>query len=293
MKDLFRKEALENISSGSDITKGVRTVSIRTAVFIMLLVLCAAIFLIWLFFGTIYETVSVSGIIWSSKSGGAIYTESGGIVSRAVTASGNTVKAGDILAVIVQEDILSKIEDGKLNGISDAELKKLYDEYDKNSIIRSNVNGIVTHIAGENSYIPDGGKIAEIVPYDESDNNQTLTAFIPAKMGGLITLGMEVQVMPDFAPREQYGYINAYISEIASYPVTGQYIKDNKSELFLSTIDERESYLQLEITLMPDAQAQSHLKWSNPKSGDIDAPMGTMCEADIVIEKCRPYEWLF
>ena len=293
MKDLFRKEALESFSSNSGLTKGIRAVSIRTTVFIVLLVICAAAFSLWLFFGTIYETVSVDGIIWSTKSGGAVHAESGGIVSKAVTSSGNTVKAGDILAVIVQEDILSEIETKKKSGISDEELQMLYDEYDKKSIIRSNIDGIVTYIADENSYISDGGKVADIVPYDKNDNNETLTAFIPAENSGLITLGMEVQVMPNFAPREEYGYIKAYISEISSYPVTGQYIRDNRSDLFLSTLDERESYLQIEITLMPDSEAQSHLKWSNPGSSDIDAPMGTMCVADIVIKKCRPYEWLF
>ena len=293
MKDLFRKEALENFSTNSGLTKGVRAVSIRMTVFVILLVICAAVFSFWLFFGTIYETVSVNGIVWSTKSGGAVYTEAGGIVSKVVASSGNTVKAGDIIAVIVQENILSEIEAKKMSGISDEELQKLYDEYDKNSIIRSNIDGIVTHIAGEKSYISEGGKIAEIVPYDESGNNRTLTSFIPAKNGGLIELGMEVQVMPDFAPRDEYGYIKAYISEISSYPVTGRYIMDNRSELFLSTLDERESYLQIEITLMPDATAQSRLKWSNPRSSDIDAPMGTMCAADIITRKCHPYEWLF
>ena len=43
----------------------------------------------------------------------------------------------------------------------------------------------------------------------------------------------------------------------------------------------------------PDMAAQSGLKWSNPASGTIDIAMGTICTADIVVEKCRPYEWLF
>ena len=90
--------------------------------------------------------------------------------------------------------------------------------------------------------------------------------------------------MPDFAPREEYGYIKAYVSSISGYPITGQRIHAANSELFLSTLDERESYLQVEITFIPEAQAQSRLKWSNPKSGNIKVAMGTMCQADIVVE---------
>lgn len=73
MNDLFRKEAFENFSSNLKINKGVRAVSIKTAVFVILFLICTAIFAIWLFFGTIYETVSVEGIVWPTQSEGVVY----------------------------------------------------------------------------------------------------------------------------------------------------------------------------------------------------------------------------
>lgn len=293
MKNLFRKEALESFSSNSGMNKGVRAVSIKAAVFTMLLAICAAAFAVWLVFGTVYETVSVRGIIWPAENNGGVYAKAGGVITKTVVSSGDAVKTGDILAVIPQEDILVKIKNGKERGISDAELNILYDEYDRLSVVRSSIDGIVTSIVDENVCINKGDKIAAVVPYSESGNNKTLTAFIPSDKGGLVTLGMEAQVMPDFAPREKYGYIKAYISGISAYPVTGQSIKDTNGELFLPEHDERESYLRLEITLIPDANAESRLKWSNPNSGSTDVAMGTVCGTDIVIKKCRPYEWLF
>ncbi len=220
--ELFRKEAVENFSSKSGIRNSVHAVSIKASAFIALLILCTAAFSYWLFFGTIYETVTVNGAIWPSKNNGDVYTVYGGTLSKTVISEGDMVKVGDILAVIPQENILTEIETGRQNGISDTELQKLYDEYDKRSMIRSAVDGSVTYIADENSYMTAGSKVASVVPYNENGNNRTLTAFIPSDSSGFITLGMEVQVMPDFAPRDEYGYIRAYISEIASYPVTGQ-----------------------------------------------------------------------
>lgn len=293
MQNLFRKEALESFSSNTGMNKGVRAVNIPSTLFIILISICAAIFAIWLFFGTVYEKVSVNGIIWPTDNNGGVYAKADGIITKTVVLPGDTVKIGDILAVIPQEDILAKISNGKENGISEEELNSLYDEYDRFSMIRSNINGIVTSISDENVCVNKGDKIATVVPFSESGNNKTLTAFIPSDKGGLITLGMETQVMPDFATREKYGYIKAYISGISSYPITGQSIKDTNSELFLPEYDERESYLQLEITLVPDANTESHLKWSNPNSGNINVTMGTVCEADIVLKKCCPYEFLF
>lgn len=293
MAVLFRKEALDSFSSNSRIDKGMRAVSIRTAVCVAMLVLCAAAFAVWLVFGTVYETVPVIGVVWPAQSDGEVYAVSSGTMTRAVVSVGSKVNAGDILAVIPNKEILSETAAVKAEEGSVEKIERLYDEYDKMSIIRSNIDGIVIYIADENSYINKGECVAEVVPYSESGNNKTLTAFIPAKNGGLVTLGMEAQVMPEFAPREKYGYIKAYISGISAYPISGENIKKDNSKLFLSSLEERESYLQLEITLIPDAEAPSHLKWSNSTSGSIDVVMGTTCSADIVIEKCRPYQWLF
>lgn len=291
--ELFRKEAVESFSSRSGMKNAVRAVSIKTGVFTALLMLCAASFAFWLFFGTIHETVTVNGAIWPAKNNGDVYTVYGGTLSKAVVSEGDTVKAGDVLAVIPQEDILAAIEAGRQNGISEAELQGLYDEYDRRSMIRSAVDGAVTYIADENAYMAEGARVASVVPYDESGNNRTLTAFIPSDSSGFVTLGMEVQVMPDFAPRDEYGYIRAYISEISSYPVTGQSVRETSGELLAGPLDDTGSYVRIEITLIPDMTAQSGLKWSDPSSGSIDVAMGTVCTADIVVEECRPYEWLF
>lgn len=293
MNDLFRKEAFENFSSNLKINKGVRAVSIKTAVFVILFLICTAIFAIWLFFGTIYETVSVEGIVWPTQSEGVVYASSRGEISQVTVSKGTYVQSGDIIAVIPQKDILSQIEEGRANNMSEAKREKLYEEYDSRSVVRSNISGIVTYIADKNSYVTEGTKIAAVVPYDKDGNNKILTAFIPSGKSGLVTLGTEVQVMPDFAPKEKYGYIKAYVSSISSYPVKGQNIRETSEELFLPTLQDRESYFQVEITLIPDANMQSHLKWSNPNSGSTDVAVGTMCSADIIIKKCHPYEWLF
>lgn len=291
--DMFRKEAVESFSSTSEINSAVRAVSIKTAVFVALLCICAGAFLFWLMFGTIYETVTVSGAVWPSENNGGVYAPHSGILSRAIVSEGDSVKAGDIIAVMPREDILARIKESKNSGIQDSELTALYDEYDQSSIIRSAIDGVVTYMADENSYIPEGGRVAAVVPYDEGGNNRVVTAFIPSDSSGFITLGMDVQVMPDFAPRDEYGYINAYVSGISSYPVTGRNVLDSSGELLAGLLDSSQSYIRIEITLIPDMTANSGLKWSNPSSGSVDVAMGTVCTADIVVTECRPYEWLF
>ena len=287
--ELFRKEAVENASVRTDKASAARAVGVKYTLFAAALALCAAIFTVWLLFGEIYETVSVDGIIWPNGSDDTVYSERSGTVSKTTGSRGSSVKAGDILAVIPQESILEKIRKRS----SDAELAALREEYDKYSFIRSDVDGIVTYIADENAYVGTGEKIAVITPYSESGNNMKLTAFIPSGKGELVSLGMEAQVMPEFTPREKYGYINAYVSGISQYPIKGEYIKNNMSNLYMPSLEEGNNYLQLEITLLADASTASRLKWSNSVGASIDAPMGTVCKADIVIDKRPPFRWPF
>lgn len=80
---------------------------------------------------------------------------------------GTYVQSGDIIAVIPQKDILSQIEEGRANNMSEAKREKLYEEYDSRSVVRSNISGIVTYIADKNSYVTEGTKIAECGTHDE------------------------------------------------------------------------------------------------------------------------------
>ncbi len=293
MGSLFRKEAIDNFSSNMENFKSVRAIEIKTLLFILLLLICTSIFAIWLFLGTVLETIRVDGIIWPVENKGTIYAEFEGSLSKLVVSEGNLLEAGDIVAIIPQEDILEKIASEKAEGVSDLELQMLYDEYDKKSIIRSNMGGLVTYIIDENSYVFPGSKLAVVAPYGDDRNNRTLAAFVPLRKSGLISLGMEVQVSPDFAPRDEYGYIKAYVSEISPYPVKGQHIKDSNSTLFLSSLDEDESYIQVQIMLLPDSTNASNLSWSRADSGNVDLAMGTICRVDIIIKKDRPFKWLF
>jgi len=290
---LFRKEAVDRFSSSSEQHRSVNALSIKAVIFVCMLVICTAVFSFWLFFGSVLETVTVEGIIWPSENKGSVYSDVVGSVTRVVVNEGDVVKAGDMIAVIPQNNILDDIKEAKAQGASEERISDLYEQYDRSSIIRSHLDGIVTYVVDENSRVIAGNMLAQITPYSESGNNKILTAFIPSKKAGLIQVGMEVQITPDFVARDEYGYINGYVSDISQYPQRGQQIKESNDVLFITGLSENESYIRIEITLLPDGDNASNLSWSRPESGDINVAMGTICTADIIIEKCRPFEWLF
>lgn len=285
---LFREKAMQNSSSLSDIGKGIAGIHISVWLSILGIGFCAAIFMIWLFFGTVYETVSVTGIVWPMESGGTLYAETTGVITETIVNSGEEVKSGDILAIISDDELLSQLELAKQDNSFD-DLQKKYIE---KTVIRSHINGIVSHIAEKDTRVTEGEAIAKVIPFDENGNNQRIAAFIPTYRLNQIENGMEVQIVPEFASRDKDGYVYGYVSAVEKYPITGEYIKNNYDSIFSLDIDLQQKYIRVEITMVSDANSKSGLKWSNSSSEEMDIELGTLCNCEVVTDKLHPYQYL-
>ena len=284
MSDLFRKEAMENYSPNREITLAAKAIPVKWLLYVIVLTICAASFTIWLFFGTVYETVSLRGIAWSNESYGDVYSETSGIIAKTTVSVGDKVEVGDILAVMPNNDVLEKS--------SVDSIEQIYKEYDRKSVIRSKTRGIVTYIIDRNSYVNPGDKIASVIHYDKNGNNDIITVFVSDEKSGLIDLGMEAHIMPDYTPYEQYGYIIGYVSAIAEFPITGEQIYNSDKQLYLSEMDMDESYIEVEITMMRASGEDSGLKWSKFSGENMTVNPGTRCDVDVILRKYKPYRWL-
>lgn len=101
--------------------------------------------------------------------------------------------------------------------------------------------------------------------------------------------GMEVQICPEYAPREEYGYIKGKITSIGDEIVTSQYLnyefENPQIILPLITAASKESNL-IEIEMdMGD--------WSNENGKNIEIVEGTLCEISAIVGETKPYELIF
>lgn len=287
---LFREKAMQSSSALSDIGRGIAGIRISVWLSVIGLGICAVIFMIWLFFGTIYETVSVNGILWSLESGGTVYAETTGVVTGEIVYSGAEVKAGDILAILYDDKSLAQLDLAKKE--KSPAFAGLQKKYIRQTVVRSRIDGIVSHIVGKDTRVVEGEVIAEVIPFDKDGNNQRITAFIPADRLNQIKNNMEVQIVPEFVSRDRDGYVYGYVSGVEKYPITGEYIKKHYDAIFSLGIDMQEKYIRVEITMVSDANAKNGLKWSNTRSEEIDIGLGTLCHCDVVTNKLHPYQYL-
>jgi len=288
---LFREEAYNNYSSMLDSEIQVRTVNFSNYFITVIILAVMASVMIWFFMGNITETVTVNGIVATDGGNMGVYSDRSGTVSDVFVWNGASVKAGDILAVIPDEEKLDEIQTAIENNEYDR-IEKLRSEYYANTFIKAKKGGDIRRVITEGEYTECGDMIAEVtVKSDYADNNRIIS-FIPSDEMRAVNIGMEVQVSPNYAPREEYGYIKGYISAMGEYPETKNAILEIYSIDDLKNIlDDDKSYVTIEITLMPDSESVSNVKWSNPRGNDVDISVGTVCSSMVVVKSCKPYQW--
>ena len=109
MADLFRKSSLEKLSSPEQLDKMIVITppSFWLAMAGAALIVVAAV--VWSIFGRHPENVDTQGIYVNSAGVQSVYSEGSGVVSQLKVQDGDTVKEGDIIALIDTSDIDDKI----------------------------------------------------------------------------------------------------------------------------------------------------------------------------------------
>ncbi len=290
MKDIFRKKAVDSYKELFSADVQITRLSVSSMLLIPIFIIGLILTGIWFFWGNITTTVNITGVVYPAGGIRYITAPEEGIISDINIEIGEKLKVGDITAVIPNEAVLKQIDDAAEN---EALAEKLRQDYYASSIITSKYNGTVISAASEGTYIEKGGIIAAVAAEHEDNNQRQIFALMPTDLKNNISKDCSVQVSPNYAPREKFGYINGYVKDIDDIIITK---RDALKELDIynipSLLDEDKTYAAVYINLMPDPDAESGLSWSDSGSGDIDVGPGTVCSNSIIISSQSPYKWL-
>jgi len=124
---------------------------------------------------------------------------------------------------------------------------------------------------------PEGGPLA-VYCYLQIDEARQLDA------------GMNVRVSPDYAPREQYGYIYGTVKSIGRSPVTAEDVQNTLGGdyrfVFIPAGNVIEVIVELEVK-------DGALRWSAPAGEAIDVTVGSTCFLTVITSERKPYELMF
>jgi len=292
---LFRKSSLERISSPERLNEYIKIThpGLWSVLLACLALLIAVGF--WGFYGSIPDTVNAAGVIFPQNGVAAVIPTASGRISDMRVKVGDFVQAGQIIAVIPQEEIIRQINEMKNNAESEIRaISALINEYESRSIIVSPVSGIVLSARATGETVSSTEIIATIVKQEKYADDKQIICYIPTSTAKKLQEGMEVQVSPDFAPREEYGYMYGHITSIGTYPVSeDDVIAAVGSMQYAQGLLPRENSVEVRVTLTVDPDSQSKIKWSNKKGESIPLSIGTFCRLLIVTRNYKPYELVF
>ncbi|AET69241.1 hypothetical protein Desor_3779 [Desulfosporosinus orientis DSM 765] len=293
--NIFRKSSLERLSSPERLNEYIKITSpgIWSVLLGCLALLIAVVF--WGFYGSIPDSVKANGVIFPQNGVTSVIPASGGRISDMRVKVGDFVEAGQIIAVIPQEDIIKQVTELKSNARADEKsISALDNEYESRSLVVSPVSGIVLSAKTVNETVSATEAVARIVKQEQYANDKQIICYIPASTAKKLKEGMEVQVSPDFAPREEYGYMLGNITNIGTYPVSeADVLSAVGSQQYAEGLLPKENSVELRVNLTIDPDSPNKIKWSNPKGENLQLTIGTDCNMVIVIKNYKPYELVF
>ncbi|SHH18421.1 biotin/lipoyl-binding protein [Desulfosporosinus lacus] len=292
---IFRKTALDRISSPEQLNEYIKITN--PGVWVVLLGCMALLIAVgfWSVFGSIPDSVQVKGVVFPQNGVTALIPETGGRISDVRVKVGDFVQAGQIIAVVPQEDLIQEINNlGTQANLDISKINALRSEYERKSLIVAPVSGIVLNVMGVHETASSNQALASIVKQEKFANDKQIITYVPSSTAKKLREGMEVQASPSFAPREEYGYMYGYITSIGTYPVTeANVLSALGSEQYAVGVLPEGSCVEVRITLTPDPDSADKIKWSNQKGEGISLSIGTNCNLLIVTKKIKPYELIF
>ncbi len=259
-----------------------------------MLVLIGAV-LVWAFFGSMYQKEDVSGVLVRSGRMINIYSSEDSVVLDLSVSAGDYVEKDQVLARIDQTELVNEVNLAIAQGAQESEITIL-----RNDLIRR--SQIVTYEAGRiqdvyvrsGDYVQKGTKIASISIGARADKSLECLLFVPISQIRNIRKGMQVNVSPDFADKEEYGNMVGTVAFISEYPVTKQYLYDvlGNEELADSFYGNAACY-EVTVNLVTSEDTETGYYWSTSLGPPKDIGSLALCEASIITETLRPVDVFF
>lgn len=169
----------------------------------------------------------------------------------------------------------------------------LKDQLSRNGEITATVSGTILELnRSRGDFVQQGQAFCSIVKEDGTSLNQEVVLYVPADEGKKIIEGMMVNVSPSTVNREEYGYIIGMVKSVSDYVVSSDRMMSvlNNQQLVQAISGNNSALLEVNIELLRSTDTQSGYKWSTPKGAPMQIDAGTICGAEINVQRQRPID---
>jgi hypothetical protein len=269
-RPLFRKVALERLSSPEQLDQLMQVTSPRAWLALIGLGSLLVVGLLWALFGTIETTEIGQGILIRGSGILTVESPESGQVARVNVQSGDTIQPGQALASVIPSGLREPIT------ISSPRAGRVLE-------IRVNEGSVIQAGSTLLSVEPIGGDLQAIL-------------YLSAVDGKIVQPGMTVHVSPSTVRKEEYGVMLGRVISVGDFPATYQgMLRILGSDELVRALSRGGAPIEVRVELLK-AEANTdnpRFQWSSSKGPSVAIQSGTFCTASIIINERRPISLIF
>lgn len=269
MADLYRKSALERISSPEQLDKVLKVTSPMSWLALIGITLIIVVTVIWSIVGTIPVVISSKGIVSSLVGSNAVYAQEAGTVMSVRVRTGDELHFGD--PVLIYKNASNEIV----------------------TVYSDQVGTVADLVAKRDDILAPGSEIIRVTPTAQSP--QIVVCYVPLAQAKKLARGMIVNITLDSLDSHSYGNMEARVINIDAYAASasGMSAVLGSGNNLDVTFTKEGPVVSVACELYPDATTSSGYYWSNEKGSGVAVSNGSLVTAKIVTEEVAPISKLF
>ena len=261
--------------------------------------------LVWAFFGVMAEQVTGYGVITDDSGVTNIAPVSGGRILEMRNKVGDTVKKGDVVAVIEQTELEQQVYLNAEQAVTassyedmrsrTAQLASAKEELQHQGQVISPFDGVITSQRMREGQIVQSG--AAIYDVDVTESQDMISViFVPALTGNKLKPGSMIQISPGAIDSSLYGSLVGKVIELSAYPVTSDRVVywTGKKE-FANWIIQKcgGAIMEVRVELTRDNNTTSGYLWTTLFGPNENVQEGMTCTATAIVDRKSPFAYAF
>ncbi len=268
MRPIFRKKALDTLSSPEQLDQLMQVTTLRGWVALLGLGILLVAGITYAFLGNIPSTITEQGVLLNRGGVRGIVVPVAGELIDVSVQVGDDVKAGQIVAVLHEQS----------SG--------------NDTPIISSFSGRVLDVqVTPNMLVERGTNIAIIEPEGDELNAVVYLSF---EEGKTVTPGMRVQLEPVNVSREAHGLLLGEVRRVAPLPATrASMMRTLGNETLVDSFLERGAQIEVLVDLQRDPSTPSGYAWSTPSGPPFELGSSTPATASFIVSEQPPISLIF
>jgi hypothetical protein len=268
---LFRRSALEQLSSPEQLDSLMQVTSPRAWIALLGLGILVVAFVVWGYVGSVQVTTDGRGILIKGEGITTINAPSAGQVNDLYVGVNDTVEPGEIIARIQNA-----------NGIPEP--------------VTSRLGGrVIETLVSADELVAAGQRMVILEPTGDDVDLEAIF-YLPASEGKKVRPGMQVQVQPDTVSREEFGMMLGWVISVGEFTESRESMtrvleNDELTEYFFGLTDN--APLEIRVQFIPSRTTTTRYRWTTPQGPDIEIRSGTLAHATIILSDEAPIDLVF